>query len=199
MGVEDLVGWEVRDLMTQQNWRNMAKLEKALHQLTMHVPLGRRLHRKCGGGAYPYPGTEGVCMGCTSSSAGVATAPSSSVTILLGGRRHGNVRSRVMEDFYQSVHGTDDVSGGEVNRGSDDAAREDNGRSACSSRPELHHQVRIQVRLLLFSPIWGFSSFKSKPAAQRSSVGPGNPGICQTAACTWTLRCPSPASAARAL
>lgn len=146
MGVEDLAKWEVRDLMTQRNWRNIAKLKKVLHQLTMHLPLGRRLHMKSGAGGYAYPGTEG----CTYGVYVVFSQRGYRPLFLCDGpvRRapSRDVRSRTMEDFNWPLHGIDDVADGGVDRGSDHVAREDKGRSSCSDRPELHRQILVQVQ-----------------------------------------------------
>ena len=42
-------GWRTATLMEGRNHLNIAALEKCLHQRTLALPLGRRLHRKCGG------------------------------------------------------------------------------------------------------------------------------------------------------
>ena len=46
-------GFQVMELYTERNYVNVAALEKFAHQSTLHLPLGRRLHRKCGGASVP--------------------------------------------------------------------------------------------------------------------------------------------------
>lgn len=46
-------GFQVEELYTERNYVNVAALEKIAHQSTLHLPLGHRLHRKCGGASVP--------------------------------------------------------------------------------------------------------------------------------------------------
>ncbi len=46
-------GFQVMELHTERNYLNVAALEKFAHQSTFHLPLGHRLHRKCGGASVP--------------------------------------------------------------------------------------------------------------------------------------------------